>query len=326
MPMYQHLSRNANLLLAGFSWLKSTLTGIAGVTGMPPALGVELTNHCNLKCPECPTGAGMMRRKQGYMSIELFHKIIKEIGPYLYNINLYFQGEPMMHPHFFSFLYESRNIRSVVSTNGHFLTAGNSERIAGSGLSKLIVSLDGADQEVYSAYRKNGSFETVAEGLRNISEAKRRIRSPLVIELQFLVNSRNESQIHKVRKLAEDLDVNLRLKSMQFLHKENISSWLPAKSQFRRYRSAEGEWVPRNSLPDRCARLWFNPVVTWDGNVLPCCFDKDGDYIMGNLNNESFRDIWDGPRYRTFRKSILSGRSTIDICTNCTSGMKGIKV
>ena len=81
----------------------------------------------------------------------------------------------------------------------------------------------------------------------------------------------------------------------------------------------------RSSLPDRCARLWFNPVITWDGKVLPCCFDKDADHIMGDLNQESFRDIWNGAKYRLFRRILLSDRSSIEICRNCTSGLKGVK-
>jgi radical SAM protein with 4Fe4S-binding SPASM domain len=78
-------------------------------------------------------------------------------------------------------------------------------------------------------------------------------------------------------------------------------------------------------MPDNCARLWFNPVVTWDGKVLPCCFDKDAEHIMGDLSQESFREIWNGPRYRVFRKAILKDRSMIEICRNCSSGLKGVK-
>ena len=54
-------------------------------------------------------------------------------------------------------------------------------------------------------------------------------------------------------------------------------------------------------------RFWFNPVITWDGKVVPCCFDKDAEYVMGDLNQDSFREIWNGTKYRIFRKSILSG-------------------
>jgi radical SAM protein with 4Fe4S-binding SPASM domain len=78
-------------------------------------------------------------------------------------------------------------------------------------------------------------------------------------------------------------------------------------------------------MPNRCARLWFNPVITWDGKVIPCCFDKDAKFIMGDLNQDSFREIWNGPRYRVFRKAILKDRSMTEICTNCTSGLSGVK-
>ncbi len=167
---------------------------------MPAAIGIELTNHCNLHCPECSSGSGQMKRERGFMDIELFKKIISELKPYLYNINLYFQGEPMLHPGFSHFSGTSGNIRTVVSTNGHFLSEENCEKIVRSGLSKLIISLDGIDQDTYSAYRINGNFETVIDGIKNISDARKRYNSSLKIEIQFLVNKFNEHQIPQMQK------------------------------------------------------------------------------------------------------------------------------
>jgi radical SAM protein with 4Fe4S-binding SPASM domain len=67
--------------------------------------------------------------------------------------------------------------------------------------------------------------------------------------------------------------------------------------------------------------MWQSAVVTWDGKVVPCCFDKDADHAMGTANNaEEFRKIWRSERYGAFRKSVFTGRSDIDICRNCTEG------
>ena len=325
IPMIQRLIKPVNVFMAGYSYLKSSMTGKPVIYGMPVSIGAELTNNCNLHCPECASGSGRMHRTRGYMDIELFNRVMKEISPYLYNTNLYFQGEPMLHTMFFSFLENSINTHTTVSTNGHFLSDENSLKIVKSGLNKLIISLDGLDQDTYSSYRKNGNVDTVLEGIRNVTDAKKRFKSPLKIEIQFLVNRLNEHQIPRVKELVKNIKATLKLKSMQVMDKDDIGSWLPLNGRFRRYMLENGEYVIKNSLPDRCERLWFNPVITWDGKVIPCCFDKDAEYIMGDLNHDSFREIWDGPKFRIFRKSILSGRHMIEICRNCTSGLRGVR-
>jgi radical SAM protein with 4Fe4S-binding SPASM domain len=323
--MIKSLVRPINLLLAGYSFMKSSASGHPVIRGMPLAIGAELTNHCNLGCPECANGSGMMKRPKGFMDTGLFNRVIAELKPYLYNINLYFQGEPLMHPEFSSFIRSSRGSATVISTNGHYLSEENCEKLARSGLTRLIVSVDGLDQSVYSVYRVNGRIETVLQGLKNISEAVKKHRSSLKIEIQVLVNRFNEAQIPQLRKLAAAMNCSLKLKSMQISSKDNIGNWMPSDRKFRRYKMSDGEYEIRSNSPGRCARLWFNPVITWDGKVLPCCFDKDGDHEMGDLNNESFREIWNGPKYRLFRKILLSDRSTIEICRNCTSGLHGVK-
>ena len=319
------LIKPVNLFKAGYSYLNSSVRGKADIKGMPVSISTELTNNCNLSCPNCSTGSGLMQRERGYMDIVLFNKILNELGPYLYNINLYFQGEPMLHPLFYLFIGTSQVPNTVVSTNGHYLSVENSEKIAVSGLKKLIISLDGIDQKTYSAYRVNGKVDTVIDGINNICQARKRHNSSLKIEIQLLVNRVNEHQIPMIRQLTKNVNASLSLKSMQVIDDAQRRSWMPLNERFRRYKIQDGKYVIKNSLPDRCARLWFNPVITWDGKVIPCCFDKNADYVMGDINHDSFREIWNGPKYRIFRKRILSGRHMIEMCRNCTSGLKGVK-
>jgi len=324
--LINYLTKFYNLALAGSSYFGSLFShDKVMVRGMPVSISAELTNICNLNCPECSSGSGQMTRQRGFMDIGLFRRIIKELKPYLYNINLYFQGEPMLHPLFFSFVESCRGIHSTVSTNGHFLSPDNSEKIVSSGLNRLIVSIDGTDQESYSAYRINGNLETVLEGLKSVSNVRDRHKSSMKLEIQFLVNRINEHQIPQVRSLAKSLGAYLTIKSMQIINEENTGLWLPADRKYSRYEMVNSKFVIKNRMPDRCARLWFNPVITWDGKVIPCCFDKDAEHIMGDLNQESFSEIWNGPRYRVFRKAILKDRSMIEICRNCISGLKGVK-
>jgi radical SAM protein with 4Fe4S-binding SPASM domain len=321
--MNRGIVRPVNAMKTGYSYLVSSLTAKPFIFGMPVSVTAELTNNCNLRCPECASGSGLMTRERGFMDIGLYKKVISELSPYLYYINLYFQGEPMMHPQFFSFPGLTRNIKTVVSTNGHFLTVENSEKLASSGLEKLIVSLDGMDQEIYSQYRRNGDFNKVADGIRNIASAIATQHSPLKLEIQFLVNRYNEHQIGEAESFAKGAGASLKLKSMQVINDEDPGKWMPSRTKFRRYKESDGRYIIKSALPDKCRRLFFNPVITWDGKVIPCCFDKDAEFVMGDLNKDTFKAIWNGNKYNEFRKLILTGRKSVRICRNCTSGLRG---
>lgn len=230
----------------------------------------------------------------------------------------------MLHPQFFSFLENAERTLVTVSTNGHFLTEENSQKLVNYGLHKLIVSLDGMDQEIYSKYRKGGDLREVIQGIKNVSEAKKNARSSLKLEIQFLVNRYNESQIPLVKQFAFETGARLHLKSMQIINNEHIEQWLPEDEKYRRYKKDNGDYFIKSKLRNNCLKLWLNPVITWDGKVVPCCFDKDADHVMGDLNESTFREIWYGKEYKAFRESVLSERKKIEICKNCTSGLRGV--
>lgn len=323
--MRRQFVRTANALSAGYSFLKSSITGNPVIHGMPVFLSVEITNRCNLHCPECASGSGLMRRGRGFMDLTLYQRITDELKPYIYYLNLYFQGEPMLHPDFFSFLEPVRGIPSLVSTNGHFLTAENSEKLVRSGLGKLIVSLDGMDEDTYLIYRKGGDFHRVLDGIKNVADARGKYKSAMKLEIQFLVNRYNENQKEKLRQFAKETGASVKFKSMQVINCRDAAKWMPEEKRYRRYIERKEGYVIKSRMAGRCARLWMNPVITWDGKVIPCCFDKDGEYVMGDLMADTFADIWNGQQYLAFRKKVLEGRGNIDICRNCTSGLRGVK-
>lgn len=324
--MIREFVRPINAVAAGWSLLSGAVSGRTAKTAMPLSVSFELTNICNLHCPECASGAGLIKRTRGFMDTVLYRKVISELRPFIYYATLYFQGEPMLHPDFFTFPDNAGNIRTIVSTNGHFLTPGNSEKLALSGLSKLIVSLDGMDQATYTLYRSDGDFNKVTEGIRNVSGAIKKFNSGLKLEIQFLVNRNNEHQLPEVKMFAEEVKADLKLKSMQVINPDDVEKWMPSLQKYSRYGVKNGEAFIKSSLPNHCARVLFNPVITWDGKVIPCCFDKDAEFVMGDLNKNTFREIWNSSRYKEFRNRVFSDRKSIHICMNCSSGLKGVKV
>lgn len=309
-----------NLIRISSSWVMSTITRSPVVWGMPFSLGIELTNICNLRCPECASGSGRMNRPLGYMSETLFSSVITQLNRYTISTMLYFQGESMLHPEFFRYLEIARGMGVTISTNGHFIDRENASKLANSGVRKIIISMDGFTQKSYSKYRIGGNIDTVKSGVRLLSEKVKGVRNPPTIVLQVIVNRYNENERDQLKQFAKSLGIKVRFKSMQILGERDRENLLPVNQKYSRYITDTGVLKLNSRFQNRCFRLWTNPVITWNGLVVPCCFDKSGKYVMGDLNKSKFSEIWREDNYNQFRARLMSNRKGIDICLNCTSG------
>ena len=194
-----------------------------------------------------------------------------------------------------------------------------------SGLDRLIISVDGTTQEVYEQYRKEGSLEKVLAGTERIIHWKKKLKSrtPHVI-WQFLVVKPNEHQIEEVYQKGKEFGVDeVRYKTAQMYDYEDGNPLIPSIEKYARYKKdRSGKWVVKNALDDHCWRMWHSCVITWDGQVVPCCFDKDAQHSSGQIGPETFASIWNGPAYTNFRSALLRSRKEIDICANCSEGTK----
>ncbi|TND09519.1 MAG: radical SAM protein [Bacteroidetes bacterium] len=305
----------------------SRWTGKSRQWGMPVSVSVEPTTSCNLRCPECPSGLREFTRPTGMLDPEFFRKTIDELSPSLLYLTLYFQGEPYLNRNFLEMAgYASgKGIYVSTSTNAHFLDDDTARRTVESGLDRLTISIDGSTQETYAMYRVGGSLGRVINGTKNIVKWKKKLRSrtPYLI-FQFLVVKPNEHQVSEVYRMAEELGVDeVRLKTAQVYDYEHGNPLIPENDKYSRYEKlSDGTYRVKNSLANHCWRLWHSAVITWDGLVVPCCFDKDAKHKLGNLQQESFRELWFNGKYAGFRASVLRSRSSIDICSNCTEGTK----
>ncbi|MEO6894128.1 MAG: radical SAM/SPASM domain-containing protein [Ginsengibacter sp.] len=295
--------------------------------GLPVSISFEPTTSCNLKCPECPSGLRQFTRPRGMLKKDFFTKTIDEIYEDILYLIFYFQGEPYLNKNFLEMVSyaSSKGLYTATSTNAHFLTDEMAKKTVESGLDRLIISLDGTTQEVYEQYRREGNIEKVIQGARNIVKWKKELKSktPFVF-FQFLVVKPNEHQIEEVKRLAKEVGVDeVRFKTAQVYDYENDPNQLiPENEKFSRYKKDKsGKHTAKNKLQNHCSRLWEANVITWDGMVVPCCFDKDASHQLGDLKKQSFKEIWQNKNYKKFRKDITNGRKNIDICANCSEGV-----
>ncbi len=319
--------RMANALQVLASYYRSRLTGKPEIKGLPIALAVEPTTSCNLRCPECPSGLRSFTRPTGMLSVALFNSVIDQLADRLIYLTFYFQGEPYLHPAFLPMVRYAadKGIYTATSTNAHYLTDERARLTVESGLDRLIISIDGTSQQTYQSYRVGGSLEKVLDGTQNIIRWKKKLKSnkPHVV-FQFLVVRPNEHQIPEVYQLAQQLGVNeVKLKTAQIYDYQNGSDLIPVQDKYSRYRKMpDGSYRIKNSLDNHCWRMWHSCVITWDGKVVPCCFDKDAHHILGDVSRESFKEVWNSAAYYEFRKRLIQSRKLIEICANCTEGTK----
>jgi radical SAM protein with 4Fe4S-binding SPASM domain len=320
-----HRLWNYALVLSSYyltKWLRKPIQW-----GLPVTISFEPTTACNLHCPECPSGLRTFTREIGNLKADFFRKTIDELHHQLMFLIFYFQGEPYINPKFLEMVTyaHSKGIYTITSTNGHFLNDENCRKTIESGLDRLIISVDGTTQEVYEQYRIGGNLENVLQGARNMVKWKRKMGSnyPHLI-FQFLVVKPNEHQIPDIYKLAEEIGIDeVKLKTAQVYDYENGNPLIPTLGEYARYeQKKDGTWGVKHALVNHCWKLWHSCVITWNGLVVPCCFDKDADHRLGDLRQTSFAELWQGADYQGFRSSILKGRDQIDICTNCTEGCK----
>lgn len=310
-----------NIFTVELSLLLSNLMGKSFVWGMPTQIMVEPTNICNLKCPLCANGSGVLGRKPDYLDFDAYRSAIDELHPWLTQLLFWNQGEPFLSKEFLRMVKYAvdHNIFSLASTNGHFLT--NPQEICDSGLHALIISLDGATEDTYLKYRIGGDFQKVLKGIKNMVKFKMENHQKLpILILQLVITRLNEHEVPEIKKLARKLKVDyLLLKTAEIPNKVNMETYLPNTLNYRRY-------FPGNDIPSHknCSKLWTQPVLNADGIWSVCCFDKTVVYPLSiaKQTNSNFRKMWTSERFYAFRRLVYDDRNNFSMCADCSAHLK----
>ncbi|MBN1638678.1 MAG: SPASM domain-containing protein, partial [Ignavibacteriales bacterium] len=303
---------------------KNTLT-----PPLPSIAVIDPINICNLDCPLCAT------KIQNYpkcsMSVETCKIILNKI-PSLRIAILFNWGEPFLNKEIFEIIEEinSRNIYTIIHSNFSFETDKIFfEKLVNSGLKQLIISLDGASQNTYEKYRRNGDFGKVIQNIKTTTETKKKFkkRNPKII-WKYIVNKFNENEIELAKKKAKELGIEIifdkiglsdDIPDLEFKPslEERRSLWLPRNEKYilPHYKKSELKFM--NEKP--CNQLFTSVTIAPDGKVVPCCWITDKTNIWGDLLTQSFEDIWYNEKYKYSRSLFnkLNCNFTKTICSNC---------
>ncbi|MCX5680662.1 MAG: radical SAM protein [Candidatus Omnitrophica bacterium] len=297
------------------------------VPGLPEQLFIEPTNLCDLKCPLCPTGSGKMGRDKGMMSFENFKKLIDEIAEYIYNITLSSFGEPFLNKEIIKMITYAKGKGVAVSilSNAQLIDRSCADGIAGSGLDRIYISLDGTTQESYEKYKVGGSLQKAIDAVNFIQKARADKGSvkPLII-VQFIIMNHNEAEIEEIKILAGRLKGDQLIFKMLFdLHgmPENLKemeNFFPSDPVYRIYKVEDGRVKLNIEMADMnfCPMAWNYPMVSWDGSLYPCCFDYKS-FAVGNVFKFGFRKLWNGKKFMALRRNIARSKISLEACSKC---------
>ena len=294
----------------------------------PSSAMVEPIARCNLKCPECPVGRGELGRT-GEMSLDAFAELWKMWRGKIAHVLLFNQGEPLMVRHFdqIAQICASTKTYSLTSTNATLLAKNDwPERLVHSGLTELILSIDGTTQDTFELYRVGGRLEKVIEGVQALRKARDANggRGP-ILTMQMLLAKTNERQWQDAPEFAKKIGCDgMVFKTMQIerLNDPVAKHFLPTKKEFWRYSEDEAGQLQLRRKWIGCGRLWWHPVVHADGELVPCCFDKTSEHSYGNVFKDGFAAVWNGEKARKFRRQFIDSKAPpLPMCENCTEGL-----
>lgn len=303
------------------------------VAKTPISIMIEPVCFCNLKCPLCTTPHKYMSRKQGMMEYETYRKFLNDVKDFAFIFTFNFAGEPFLNPNLFKMVKAASeyNIFTLILTNATLIEENRRiQEILDSQLNVLVVDIDHIDPLLFSQFRKGANFESTIKQIKKLCDAKKEQKRffPLIVA-EVIVSRENEDQLQDIYDLAMNKigvdgvwfkNICFPLHSKGFREEHDVSElvekYLPKRSKKKRYNYVNGnlELINRSV---KCG--WrYKSLVLWDGRLGACCYDYDGIYTFGNVNEQHFLDIWNSKNYRYYREKLIKFKK-LELCEKCST-------
>jgi radical SAM protein with 4Fe4S-binding SPASM domain len=282
---------------------------------------VELTNRCPFTCVMCAR-TNNMTRDQGLMDFETFKTIIDEYvaaspAKAASEVTwLHHFGESLVHPEFGKFIRYAveKGLKPALSINPLLLKPAVARDLLGSGIALLNISLDGHDDASFERIRGvPNAFEKSKANLLEFLKLKVELGVKTHVALSMIDFSMNRESIEHLKKYWESVPGIDEFAAKEFKVWNGDAADVN-KLADKRVDNAE---LKKTHCRATCNVPWEKMSLAWDGDVLPCCYDYDKKYVLGNVKNKTMAEMWNGPEMQALRKEFLDNDVKNPLCRSC---------
>lgn len=275
----------------------------------PRAIQIQTTSYCNAMCLFCGYRNIHNELEMGHMDDDLFKKIIDETSQhYIGRISPYLMNEPLMDkkmPERIAYIERNKKpfTKTKINTNGALLTEDMSERLVDSGLRHLWVSVQGYSAESYCKSMGIKKFNILDNIDRFLDIRDRKGKKRPKLSITTLDTTIVHDELEYAKKHWAERDVNFKIHAVDNRAGDDISDLVTEKRQFRR----------------NCDLFLKQAYVLFNGDVIICCHDWRRTVVLGNLREQSLKEIWNSERFMELIRQYQAGDFTnLKICRTCT--------
>ncbi len=287
----------------------------------PFIIFVDPSSSCNFKCTFCPTGNPESLKNTGrvnkILNFDLYKKIVDDLDQFadpIKVLRLYKDGEPFLNPHLADMVKYAKNSGRVgfidTTTNGSLLTPEKVMPVIEAGINQINISLDGMSDEQFLEFtRTKVNFKKFIKNIEYLYKNKG--------ECKILIKTVNELLNDKTRQLF--LDTFSPIVDKIFI--ENIAPCWPdfELENLMDVEITKGIYGQDIKEIDVCPYVFYQISINADGKASLCFLDWGHNYIVGDTNTQSLKEIWHSDEIYNYQYKFLKGeRKNVEFCKDCS--------
>ncbi|ODR46795.1 hypothetical protein BEI59_23905 [Eisenbergiella tayi] len=295
-------------------------TKIKDVPDFPRIIELEITNHCNFHCIMCKTGLDISGRGRGMMEKDIFYQLMNETKDMGDNLAIKFVGlgESLLSPYFIEFAKIAKKQGHIchLTTNGSKLTEKIMQELIDMEFDSVKFSFQGVDHESYAVMRLRDDFEELIEKIKRFKQF-RGMKSLPFITIGTSLTNESEKRVNEFKKMCDDSVCDKLEIGMTNLEAIDVNLIKDEKTREVVLRLKQLQEMNKARLPV-CNQVFDVITVRWNGNVCSCCADADGLMVLGNLKENSIKELWMSPKQKKYREILSENRyNDLLLCRDC---------